>query len=544
MKYADIVSQTTPQSEPLDERQAKNNAGGYVYTLDAWKRLDRFLILGSDAPTYYQAARALTLENAKCVRECYAEDAARTVKTICDISWEARAPKNDAAIFALAIGAASPDEKTRQLALSQLPRVCRTATHLFQFVKASKALGKGFGRAFKRAIAAWYTDKPLSSVAYQAIKYRAREGYTHKRLLDMSHAPAPDIDRKNLYHWIKGLKFEEAALPAQVRGHLAAMKEGATTKQLVSLIGEHKLPWEALPTEANAEAEVWKAMLPHLGLTALIRNLGNMTRLGAITPLSDTEREVVKRITEPEDITRSRIHPFAILQAASVYGSGHGFRGAGMWTPSQAVMYALDQAFYMAFSNVPATGKRHLLALDVSGSMGSPFGGGVLTCRDATAALALVTMSVEENTHLIGFSSSSTPTRRGFSAYGFSPGSAGVSPLNITKGMRLQDAIQAVSNLPFGGTDCALPMIYALKNRIPVDCFTILTDNETWAGAIHPTEALRQYRKEMGIDAKLVVVGMTATGFSIADPNDGGMLDVVGFDTDCPALIADFARGE
>jgi 60 kDa SS-A/Ro ribonucleoprotein len=53
---------------------------------------------------------------------------------------------------------------------------------------------------------------------------------------------------------------------------------------------------------------------------------------------------------------------------------------------------------------------------------------------------------------------------------------------------------------------------------------------------------LRQYRERTGIAAKLVVVGMVSNGFSIADPNDAGMLDVVGFDAAAPAVIADFIR--
>jgi len=44
-------------------------------------------------------------------------------------------------------------------------------------------------------------------------------------------------------------------------------------------------------------------------------------------------------------------------------------------------------------------------------------------------------------------------------------------------------------------------------------------------------------------DAKAIVVGMTSNGFTLADPNDRGMLDVVGFDTSVPAVIADFVRG-
>jgi 60 kDa SS-A/Ro ribonucleoprotein len=75
-----------------------------------------------------------------------------------------------------------------------------------------------------------------------------------------------------------------------------------------------------------------------------------------------------------------------------------------------------------------------------------------------------------------------------------------------------------------------------------VDVFVVYTDSETWAGSIHPVQALRRYRERMGIAAKLVVVAMASNGFSIADPEDPGMLDVVGFDAAAPQLIADFAR--
>ena len=50
-------------------------------------------------------------------------------------------------------------------------------------------------------------------------------------------------------------------------------------------------------------------------------------------------------------------------------------------------------------------------------------------------------------------------------------------------------------------------------------------------------------RNEFVGDAKAVVVGMTSNGFTLADPNDRRMLDVVGFDTTAPAVIADFVRG-
>jgi 60 kDa SS-A/Ro ribonucleoprotein len=63
-----------------------------------------------------------------------------------------------------------------------------------------------------------------------------------------------------------------------------------------------------------------------------------------------------------------------------------------------------------------------------------------------------------------------------------------------------------------------------------------------WAGSIHPAQALRDYRQRMGIPAKLVVVEMVSNGFTIADPDDAGMLDVVGCDTSTPTVISDFGK--
>ncbi|MGL4419630.1 MAG: hypothetical protein ACRCZF_03100 [Gemmataceae bacterium] len=85
-------------------------------------------------------------------------------------------------------------------------------------------------------------------------------------------------------------------------------------------------------------------------------------------------------------------------------------------------------------------------------------------------------------------------------------------------------------------------MQYASQEKLPVDVFVVYTDNETFQGKVHPSVALQRYRQKMGIPAKLAVVGMTATQFTIADPADGGMMDVVGFDSATPEVLAWFAR--
>jgi 60 kDa SS-A/Ro ribonucleoprotein len=162
-----------------------------------------------------------------------------------------------------------------------------------------------------------------------------------------------------------------------------------------------------------------------------------------------------------------------------------------------------------------------------------------LSCREASAAMAMVTAAVEPEHRIVAFTRGSSPSM--YSATHGSQYDTGLSPLAISPRQRLDDVVRSITGIPFGGTDCALPMVEALKQRWAVDTFVVYTDSETWAGNIHPAQALRNYRERMGIAAKLVVVAMTSNGFTIADPADAGMLDVVGFDAATPNVISEFA---
>ena len=281
---------------------------------------------------------------------------------------------------------------------------------------------------------------------------------------------------------------------------------------------------------------VWEALLEEMPLTALIRNLATMTRVGLVAPGSSASRKVAERIADAGALKRARVHPVQVLSALRTYASGRGVRGSGTWAPSGQVVDALDAAFYLAFGAVQPASRRMMLALDVSGSMSARvLGMDHLDCREASAAMALVTAATEPEHFFTAFTAGSYPSM-------WAGMSSGLTPLPISPRQRLDDVVRSISGIPFGGTDCALPMVEAEKNRWAVDVFVVYTDNETWAGSIHPAQALRRYRERMGIAAKLVVVAMASNGFSIADPEDAGMLDVVGFDAAAPQLIADFAR--
>lgn len=534
MPYLRDALAPTPQSEPLDERQVANSAGGYSYALDPLGRLRRFLILGSEGGSYYAGERKLTKENLANVRKVLAAQPADALALIRDVSVRGLAPRNDEAIIALALACEHTDADVRAKAYTLVPDVCRTGTHLFQFADFTRKLGHS-GHGLRRALARWYTEKKPDQLAYQLVKYRQRGGWTHRDVLRIAHPKAPTAEHSALFQWVThgetppGEPFDAPVLDVLrkdpfgiINAFNFVQQDDVSVDELALIVRAAGLPREALPTGMLTKPEVWEALLENMPMTAMIRNLANMTRAGLLAPNADGTRKVLAELGNADRIRKARVHPIAVLFALTTYAAGHGFRGQNTWNPVAQIVDALDAAFYTAFENVEPTGKRYLLALDVSGSMGAPILNSMLSARAASSAMALVTAKTEQNYEAVAFQTQ-------------------IEAIPLSRRQRLDD----VMRIPWrgGGTDCSQPMLYAMAHKRQVDVFVVYTDSETWAGAMHPVEALRRYRNASGIDAKLIVVGMVSNGFTIADPQDAGMLDVVGFDASAPQVIADFSRG-
>lgn len=534
-------TRSTPQAERADVQQAPNNAGGFAFTVDDEARLRRFLTLGVDGGTYYVSERDLARQNADLVLRWARTRTAELVDAAVEVSVAGRAPRVNPQLFALAAAASLGDDDGRRTALDAVATVARTGTHLFLFARYVEQF-RGWGRGLRRAVGRWYTAKPVDDLAYQAAKYRQREGWSHRDLLRLAHPETADARRRALFDFICGRVDRDAlaGIPV-IDGYLRA-QETTEAAVWVRLVGEYGLSWEMLPDAALTEPAVWEAMVDAgMPQTALLRQLPRLTRLGVLAQTGERTRRVADQLRDPRRLRSARVHPVNVLVALRTYASGRSVRGEAGWRPVARIVDALDDAFYAAFGAVQPTGTRTLLALDVSGSMTQQVSGLPLSCREASAALALVTAATERDHQIVGFTAAQRRLRRRLRRRWTG---TGPSELAISPRQRLDDAVQAVSDLPFGGTDCALPMVWARKERLAFDTIVIYTDSETWAGDIHPHQALRDYRQTLGLDTKLIVVGMTATDVSIAEPGDPGMLDVAGFDSAVPSLVTDFARGD
>lgn len=538
-----ISTRRTPQTQRADRRQTRNRAGGLTFTIDGADRLRRFLILGTSGASYYQTAEQLTADNAETVINWAQVYPRQLVDLIVEISTAGRAPRQNPCIFALAAAASLGDVEGRRYALAQLATVCRTGTHLFLFAGYVKQF-RGWGRLLRKAVGDWYLREP-DQVAYQAVKYRQRGGWSHRDLLRLAHPkPHPDaLSTRNLFDWIThpaGDYYETSEMPPIVRD-FADAQEATGPKAAVEIIERgNGLSWEMLPTSLLNEPKVWEALIDRrLPTGALIRQLPRLTRLGLFKDRSVRAR-VLLDLADVEQLRRARIHPVNVLVAAKTYAAGQG--KGGEWTPDRHIIDGLDQAFYKAFGAVEPAGKRTLIALDVSGSMSQSAGGLPISCAEAEAAIALVTLSTEPHVDVVGFTDDGWSSSRVRSR--FWNARTGIKELPISPRQRLDDVLHTMNRQSMGGTDCALPMLWAKEQGRVYDTIVVMTDNETWAGSVHPQQTLAEYRQAAGVNTRLVVAGFTATESTIADPADPGSLDIVGLDSAVPQLISDFSRGD
>lgn len=551
-----------PQSQPRTRDQVKNAAGGYAYKAGDELRLHRFLTLGTDGSTYYTSAKELTRQNAEVLFRMVHNKGLYTVEEIAKISEAGRAPKNKQAIFALAVAAAEGDQATKIAAYAAMPRVIRTGTHLFEFLNYSMQF-RGWGMGLRKAVARWYADKDVDRLAYQVLKYRQREGVTHWDVFRQSHLTAyteVTPEQAALYNWVcnratvknensprfgkavnvdREGRFIEANLPVLVEA-FEVLQSTDSLRTVVDLIGTHQaISWEMIPDRFINEAKVWEALLANgLPQTALLRQLPRLTRLGLGS--GSVAQDIVTQLTDHDRLKKARVHPINVLVAMRTYASGTSERGSSTWTPSRLFTDGLDATFYAAYDAVEAAGVRTLEALDISGSMSWQNVSGLpITPREASAALAMVSLATEPDAEVVGFTSGgwSMPGKR-HGYYG-----SGISKLDISPRRRLDDNLRYIERQAAGGTDCALPMVWAKNAKESFGAFRIYTDNETWAGNIHVDQALEQYRQAMGINARLEIVSMTAAGQSLCNPEDPGQLDVSGFDSTVPQLLADHSAG-
>ena len=503
-----------------------------VCGVNHWICLDRFLILGSECGSYSVTGQDFTIENVPAVRECLQADGPRAVQRVVEVSASGRAPKNDTALFVLAL-ASSPEfanTDTNAAALSALPQVARTGSQLCAFASFVEA-ARGWGRGLRSAIAAWYLNKPAGELAYQMLKNRHRAGWSHRDLLRLAHPKAETAAHNALFQWAVDGALGHLATREILSGELRQIyafeqaKKAESEGEIVRLIEDYRLTIEMLPPEWGKSARVWEALLDNMPYSTMVRHLGKLTAVGVLAPRSAATALVVARLIDRKRVLNSKTLPVSLLSAVASYKHGRGAKRGLKWAPVANIVDALDEALYLAFDNAQPTGRRLYLAIDAGESMQDSLCNGMpsVTAAMGAATMAMAVARAEPKPAIAAFHDE-------------------IWPVDIRPKDRFDRACEAIAPQP-RASDASLPIQDALKRRLPVDAFVIVTGGEAWTGDRHPVQALRHYRQATGIAAKLAVIAMAAIKCGIADPDDALQMNVAGFDAHVPAVVADFIRG-
>ena len=440
--------------------------------------------------------------------------------------------------------------EVRRYAVEKAEKMIRKASQLFELIELVNEM-RGWGRTLHAVVTNFYEKRDDRELAYQIIKYGQRNNWKHSDMLRKVKLNPSSPVKSNVFGWTVG-KFNplDKVEPNKTRNKAGfiidpltliwaaeRVKSATTEKEVVKLISEYDLPREAIEradTKWLNSVAVWDALLDKMPANAMVRNLAKMARVGLLKPLSDAEQHIVARLEDAEAMKRARIHPMRFLQAALMYDPnfisdwhrGYYNRPEVEYQISSAVASALQNAFETSFDAVVPTNQKMFITIDVSGSMwGTELANAKpLNCGLAAAAMAWIYARTEKFYQAFAFSSSLTP-------------------LKFTRNMSLNSAMKMAREAHWDSTNIGLPIKYALDNRVEVDAFIAITDNEINMG-YHPAQLLKQYNQKMGRNARFATIAMTANGISVADPEDKNMLDIVGFSPDTPELTSKFFRGE
>lgn len=315
--------------------------------------------------------------------------------------------------------------------------------------------GRSIPKSMKRGIAdaaqRLYTE--YTTLKYDTASHSIRFG----DVLELCHVPPGSFPQRDLFkHLIDRRHGREGNLDVDglrmisenrwLREHVAV----GNTQLLLQAptLRDAGMTWEdALSLAGNKvpKKDLWEALIQggSMGYMALLRNLRNLDESGVS---DEVAQQVIAKLTDPDQVERSRQLPMRFLSA---------YRHA----PSLRWGYPLEQALQLSLRNVPEFKGNTLILIDTSGSMGESFSkDGTLQRWDAAAVFGLALAQRCERANVVSFSTHS-------------------QEFYMTSGASLLAELQSFKRTHFfnGGTATTLAMMTHYRQH---DRVIVLTDEQ------------------------------------------------------------------
>ena len=316
--------------------------------------------------------------------------------------------------------------------------------------------GKNFPQPVKRGVAdaaiRLYNERSL--IKYDGGDKAIRFG----DIIDLTHPEAKAPWQSALFKYALDDRHKRAPLPwtevqstlPTVSGNAAAMAmddESFRTMFSAAFVEKNGLTWEQASSKyGKLDAKFWEAMIPNMGIFALVRNLRNFED----AEISKATADIVRaKLEDEETIRKSRMFPLRFMAA---------------YTATKSLTFAreLEAAINLSVSNVPALPGKTLVLVDISGSMDAAMSAKSDVKRLAIASIFGAALAIRaEKADLVAFSDTTAyiPVRKNDSV--------------------LRTVGELVQALPHGGTQTwqSVQRTYTDHDRI-----VIITDEQAHQG--------------------------------------------------------------
>jgi 60 kDa SS-A/Ro ribonucleoprotein len=480
---------------PSSKADTKNIEGYPAFKQDLESAYLQMLLTNTFGSVYYASQRELIAEAEKCHGEMLAKDVAFVAKAL--PYARNKGFMRTQPIYGLARMAGIPEAS--EFFEATFNDVIRTPNDLNDFFSILRSFRKGEGgRRVKRVAGQWLVSRMNP---YWVVKYGAAKSGSYS-LRDLYCTLHPKGEKSVLVDYLFG-RAKPEELPEMLQA-FEELKRADNEQAKIDAIVKGKLPHEVASSFAGTSKKIWSAIVPNMPVFATLRNLQTMERHGVLA--GDAKAHVLKMLTTPEVIAKSKILPFRFLEAIKHVNDAQ-------------VQDALRDALELSFVGVPEIEGRLAVFLDVSGSMG----GFVKTA----AVFAISAMKKAKGNGR-------------FLCY-----NTGLFEVNVS--MRDSTLTQASKLRAGGGTDTSLPIRKILGDKDKFDSILLITDEAQNIGVPY-VDTLEHYREKVSRDCKCFVLNVapyhgTLSGQIVPTDPRGLNLHLYGWSDQALAYVSMASRG-
>jgi TROVE domain len=267
--------------------------------------------------------------------------------------------------------------------------------------------GRNVPMAVKRGIAdavrRHYTERA-------ALRYDGRTRQVRMAdVIEMTH-PSPRDDRQSaLFKYLLDRRHrDDAHADTEVLPVLAAAAEldavpmdgrrAVLRARGPVVLTEAGFSWERVSgwLPGGMDAEAWEAVIPSMGVLALVRNLRNLDQAGISNAAIDA---VIAKITDADEVAKARLFPYQVWAAYD-------------HAPSDNWKRALGGTLEHTVTNIPALDGT-LVVIDTSGSMQATVSGRSTMSRvEVAAIMAMATAKRASNVDVVIFGKTNKLVRK------------------------------------------------------------------------------------------------------------------------------------